>query len=242
MKKSINTVLLFLSFLSFSSVCQTVIEKPIKIIKLSDTVYQHISYKHVSPWGMVGASGLILIDKQQAIIIDTPWTLPATKQLLAWIEQQDLSVSAAVVSHFHEDASAHLTFLHQNDIATYATTMTNKLLSENNRTIASKQITEKIEKLFDGGIEVFYPGAGHTQDNIVVWLPHEKILFGGCLVKSLKSNNLGNTEDANIKAWPKTIENIKKQYPEIKLVVPGHGPKGDKRLLTHTQQLALTGR
>jgi len=89
-------------------------------------------------------------------------------------------------------------------------------------------------------VSVYYPGAGHTEDNIVVWLPKEKILFGGCLVKSLHAKHLGYTEDAVISEWPNSIQKIINRYPDIKLVVPGHGSIGDVSLLTHTQKLALS--
>lgn len=31
-------------------------------------------------------------------------------------------------------------------------------------------------------------GGGHSFDNITVWLPSDKVLFGGCLVKSISAN------------------------------------------------------
>ena len=40
-------------------------------------------------------------------------------------------------------------------------------------------------------VETFYPGKGHTGDNIVVWLPQYNILAGGCLVKSADAKDLG---------------------------------------------------
>lgn len=36
-------------------------------------------------------------------------------------------------------------------------------------------------------VETFYSGKGHTEDNIVVWLPQFNILAGGCLVKSAEA-------------------------------------------------------
>lgn len=88
-------------------------------------------------------------------------------------------------------------------------------------------------------IEVFYPGSGHTEDNIVVWLPKSNILFGGCFVKSIHSKNLGNIEDASIKIWPASIQKVINKYPDIKVVVPGHGKVGDTSLLKNTAKLAL---
>ena len=97
-------------------------------------------------------------------------------------------------------------------------------------------------EFIDGVASVFYPGAGHTEDNVVVWLANEKILFGGCFVKSLQNKNLGNTGDADISEWPNSIQKVLNRYPDVKVVVPGHGKIGNISLLTHTQALALSAK
>jgi glyoxylase-like metal-dependent hydrolase (beta-lactamase superfamily II) len=110
----------------------------------------------------------------------------------------------------------------------------------NNREQASNELSTETVKLANGLIEVFYPGPGHTQDNIVIWLAKTQTLFGGCFVKSLGSKTLGNTDDASIEDWPQSIKKVQDKYPYIKTIVPGHGKVGGKRLLNHTEQLALS--
>lgn len=216
--------------------------KPLEIIKLADNVYQHKSYKEVGQWGMVGASGLVVVDGKHAHLIDTPWTLEETKELLAWIKSQDLIAKSGVVTHFHEDASGGISLLNDLQINTYATHLTNKMLKSKGREQSSHEISSFSFKLANGSIEVYYPGAGHTRDNIVVWLDEEKILFGGCFVKSLSSKGLGNTADASIKEWPQSITNVINRFPQTAVVVPGHGRVGDKSLLEHTRMLALSAK
>lgn len=91
----------------------------------------------------------------------------------------------------------------------------------------------------EGAIEVFYPGPGHSSDNIVVWLPEHKFLFGGCFVKSLNSKSLGYTDDADIEKWPHSMQKLINNYPTVKRVLPGHGKIGNTELLTHTKFLAV---
>jgi metallo-beta-lactamase class B len=43
--------------------------------------------------------------------------------------------------------------------------------------------------------------------------------------------------DATLAEWSNTVERIKKQYPNLKIVVPGHGQHGDKKLLDYTIKL-----
>lgn len=189
---------------------------------------------------MVGASGLVVVDGNNAHIIDTPWTQEATVALINWIKSKKLVIKSSVVTHFHEDASSGIPLLNKAKVKTYATPLTNALLEAAHREVSSDEITSRTFELVKGTIEIFYPGAGHSKDNIVVWLPKSKILFGGCFVKSLHSNNLGNIADASITEWPASIEQVINKYPGIETVVPGHGRVGDSRLLKHTWQLALT--
>jgi metallo-beta-lactamase class B len=83
-------------------------------------------------------------------------------------------------------------------------------------------------------VEVYFPGESHSIDNLVVYFHNRKILFGGCMVKSLESKNLGFTGDANMEEWPKSVEKVLKRYKDARIVVPGHGNWGDTKLLMHT--------
>jgi glyoxylase-like metal-dependent hydrolase (beta-lactamase superfamily II) len=214
-------------------------EQQLKVVQLADNVYQHISYKNIEPWGVIGASGLVVVDGKNAYIIDTPWTKGETEELINWITSQGLIIKSSVVTHFHEDASGGLPFLNKVGIITYATPLTNKLLNLEHKEKSSHEITTNEFELVSNTIEIFYPGAGHSQDNIVVWLPKGKILFGGCFVKSINSKGLGYTGNASIKDWPKSIQKVINKYPDVDTVVPGHGKVGGLNLLKHTAQLAL---
>ena len=105
--------------------------------------------------------------------------------------------------------------------------------------VDSGKAFEDPEYLLAGGlIEVFYPGRGHTIDNIVVWLPESEILFGGCFVRSLGTDGLGYVGEAHIDQWFNSVEKVLLKYPQAKIVVPGHGNAGDIQLLQHTIKLA----
>ena len=91
-----------------------------------------------------------------------------------------------------------------------------------------------------GGIhyEVLYPGPGHTRDNIVVYYPDAKVLFGGCLIRPGGSDNLGNTADADVVHWAEAVRNVAAAFPDAEIVIPSHGPMGGRELLDHTIALA----
>jgi len=63
------------------------------------------------------------------------------------------------------------------------------------------------------------------------------VLFPGCLVKEMNAKGLGNTVDGNLKAYPQTIENVLRKFPDAKIVIPGHGAFGGIELVRHTNEL-----
>jgi metallo-beta-lactamase class B len=86
-------------------------------------------------------------------------------------------------------------------------------------------------------VELAYFGPGHTVDNIVAWIPAKRVLFGGDLVRARNARNLGNTAEADVKSWPKTLKKVKETFPDAKIVVPGHGQPGAMELIEHTVSL-----
>ena len=61
-------------------------------------------------------------------------------------------------------------------------------------------------------------------------------MFGGCLIKELDATK-GYLGDANVAAWSNTVEKVKNAYPNVKIIIPGHGNYGDKKLLDYTINL-----
>jgi metallo-beta-lactamase class B len=86
-------------------------------------------------------------------------------------------------------------------------------------------------------VEVHFPGPTHTVDNVVVYFKTRRLLFGGCMVKALESRTPGFVGDADMPAWPGSVRKVLARYPDVRLVVPGHGPWGDLSLLRHTIEL-----
>jgi len=85
--------------------------------------------------------------------------------------------------------------------------------------------------------EVYCPGESHSPDNLTVYIKELDLLFGGCMVKSLESRNLGFIADANMSEWPVSVQKIQAKYPHAKHVIPHHGEWGDAALLRHTLDL-----
>lgn len=89
----------------------------------------------------------------------------------------------------------------------------------------------------DLSFDVYFPGESHSPDNLVVYIKELNLLFGGCMIKSLESRNLGFTGDANMREWPISVKKVQEKYANATLVIPHHGLWGDISLIQHTIDL-----
>lgn len=205
----------------------------LKIERINDKVFKHISYLNTKSYGKIPCNGMIYINENEAIIFDTPVNNKASAELLNWIGNK--KTKAVVTTHFHIDCLGGLEEFHSRGIASYATNQTIQLAKENKvKTVPVNSFQKQYE--FQIGNEVVYAkyfGEGHTKDNIVGYIPSEKTLFGGCLIKEINATK-GNVADANIAEWSTTVENIISEFPEIENVIPGHGESGGVDLLDYT--------
>lgn len=242
--KKISVLTCLFTILGFSLVLaqsskQVYSSKTLKILQLTDNAFLHITYLLPDSPNPIACNGLIYFDEGEAVIFDTPTSNNVSKELINWIEEGiDCKVKAVVVNHFHIDCMGGLRTFTEKGIPSYANKKTVKLALKNGATIFPTNAFNKKQVLKIGKKSVINRqfGQAHSKDNIVSYFPDDELLFGGCEVKSLKAGK-GNLADANVKAWPKTIQKIKKAYPQLQIVVPGHGPSGDMTLLDYTIEM-----
>lgn len=210
------------------------------IKKLTPHVFVHISYLTTKKYGKVPSNGMIALNKNEAIIFDTPASIKASNTLIKFVQNKlKATIKAVVPTHFHADCTAGIGSFIKAKIPVYAYQKTIDLLRENNNEYYSIIGGFKGVLALDiGGKKIYaiYFGEGHTKDNIVIYFPAEKTLFGGCLIKEIGAEK-GNLADANLAAWPKTIDKLLKKYPDLQFVIPGHGKSGGTELLTYTYKL-----
>jgi metallo-beta-lactamase class B len=238
-------ILLFFVITCLPAVCQTGYEtikicKDLELIKISENTFIHVSYANVSGYGRVSANGLIFINKSEAFLFDTPWTDSLTAVLVTYMkDQMKLKIKGFVPNHWHSDCMGGLGYLQIGGIESYANQRTIDIARANRLAFPVHGFVDSLQlKLGNKVIRCYYPGPAHTLDNIVVWIPSEKILFPGCMVKSINSTDLGNISDGDINAYPVTIEKVIKKFKTAEIVIPGHGQPGGLELLLHTLDLA----
>lgn len=210
----------------------------IKIQRLTTNLYKYTTY-NTYKGAVTDANAVYLVTKKGVVVIDAPWDPSQFQPFLDSVKaKHNQKVVLAIATHAHEDRAGGLAFFKAKGIKTFATNKTNKILLETKKPTA--QFTFNGDTTFNVGgvnIKTFFAGEGHTKDNISVWFEQDKILYGGCLVKSTDSKNLGYIGEANIKQWPQSIKNLEKKYPDVKLLIPGHGNGNTPAALTHTLEL-----
>lgn len=230
---------LFFSCTSTSKKSAQYASETLKIEQINPNVFMHVSYLQTNDFGNVPCNGMIYFNKDEAIVFDTPTNDTVSKELINWIEnEQKKTLKAVVITHFHVDCLGGLQEFHNNDTPSYASNATLHLIKQDAEKEVPTHSFKTVKELTIGEETVIlkFFGEGHTSDNIIGYIPNEKTLYGGCLIKSLKAGK-GNLEDANISQWSKTVESIKKEIPELKIVIPGHGKYGNTELLDYTIQL-----
>jgi len=209
------------------------VDKNIEITKLTDKTY--LIQSSYACNGYLDCNHLLIVDKEDIILINTPAKDSLTAIMLNCIEKKfKRKVTKVIVSHFHDDSSGGLKETSKRGIISYGLDKTRDLLKSGNTNI-DHIFTDSLTILLQTTrLDLFYLGAGHSIDNIITWLPDEKILFGGCLMKSLNAKDKGNIKDADLLAWPVTVQKAKARFTDAKIVIPGHGSIGDFSVFDHT--------
>lgn len=216
------------------------IDPDLQVWQIRPGVWVHRSWHVLDDGARFYSNGLIVQQGSKVALIDTAWGNDETDALVDWIERElRMPVAFAIGTHFHADRVGGAAALAKRGIPLYGSALTRDLaLTEKTEPIipvAGLEQPGSVKRF--GTIEVFYPGAGHTRDNVVVWIANERILHGGCAVRPGTSSSLGNTADADVAAWPASMERVMARYPGATLVISGHGEIAGFELLRHTREI-----
>jgi metallo-beta-lactamase class B len=210
---------------------------------LGDGLWLNTWSTEIEGWGRVSSNGLIVVSANEALLIDTPGDDARTERLLAWArETLKAPIHQAIVTHSHFDRIGGIGALKQASITTYALPQTADLAEAKQWPRPDMALEpDQLITVGERSVRTFFPGAGHTPDNLVVWLEREKLLYGGCFVKDEHAFSIGNLGDADVAEWPRSLARVKQRFPLMQVVVPGHGEVGGPKALDHTLELLPSG-
>jgi len=234
-----RTIILTLIFIfSLTNIFGQTEKTKLKISQLRVDFYIYTTYSTYEG-NQIPANGMYLLTNNGVVLFDTPWDTTQFQPLLDSIRlKHNKSVTICIATHWHSDRTEGLEYYKQKGIKTYTTLLTDKFSKENNKKRAEFLMTN--DTIFNVGqysFEVYYPGEGHTVDNIVVWFSKEKILYGGCLIKGAEAENLGYLGDANVSEYEATLKKVQKKCPDPKFIIVSHHDWTNINSLKHSIKL-----
>ena len=211
----------------------------LKISPLTGDFYIFTTYNTYKEY-LVPANGMYLVTDNGVVLFDTPWDSTQFQPLLDSIKlKHNKTVVLCFATHWHNDKTAGLEYYRQQGIKTYTTVLTDELSKKNKEKRAEFLMTK--DTVFNIGpysFETYYPGQGHTADNIVIWFKNEKILYGGCLIKGADAKDLGYLGDANITEYASTLKRVQQKCRKPKFIIIAHSDWKNINSLKHSLMLA----
>jgi metallo-beta-lactamase class B len=220
----IKTIILTIAFtFSLTHIFGQAEKAKLKITHLIGDFYIYTTYNTYQE-SQVPANGMYLVTDDGVVMFDTPWDTTQFQPLLDSIKlKHNKIVVMSMATHWHSDKTAGLEYYRQQGIKTYTTVLTDEFSKKNNHKRA--EFLMKKDTVFNVGqyaFETYYPGEGHTADNIIIWFEKEKILYGGCLIKGVDDENLGYLGDANVTAYASTLKKVQKKCRKPKFIIIAH--------------------
>jgi glyoxylase-like metal-dependent hydrolase (beta-lactamase superfamily II) len=219
---------------------------------------------HSFPWP---ANSLIArMESSDLVLVDTPYTPEATRELLEWIVTRfgEYPIIAINTGYHHDNLGGNGCLI-ERGIPVYGSDLTARLLRERGESMRTMTLSwlqapehERYREahavlpyvpptnLFDldEGLELDF-----GRERVLVHHPgashspdNSVVYFPGLKLlfggcMILGWDGVGNTSDADLEAWPKAIRNLRRF--DLEIVVPGHGDRLDPGLLDHTIELLV---
>lgn len=234
-----NFIITLISFFALSDLCGQTGDPKLKITAVTGDFYIYTTYNQYEG-SRIPAHGMYVVTNKGAILFDTPWDSTQFQPLLDSIKSRhNMNVEICIATHWHSDRTEGLEYYKKQGIETYATVLTDELSKKNAKKRAEFFIKEDTTfSLGQYSFETYYPGQGHTEDNIIVWFPKQRILYGGCLIKGAEAEDLGYLGDANVSEYATTLRKVQKKCPEPNFVIVSHHDWLNKNSLNHSIKLA----
>lgn len=203
------------------------------VARLTDLTWVTSFTYALQPGSIIPANGMVALTPAGPVLVDPGWTPAQADALLRFVTARFGRPVGAIATHWHADRTAGIATMRRAGVPVYMNPLTAAILIQRPRA-SRPALTHEPVRAF--GLETWWPGPGHTSDNIVVWSPRDGVLLGGCFLKSSMATTIGNTSDADLPGWRTSIERLAQRYADASTIIPGHGgiggdPIGRTRML-----------
>lgn len=214
---------------------------PVTMSKIAEGVWVHTTNYSLPGQSPIPVNGLVVMDGDEVILVDGAWGELATLSLLEKVKAETgKAPTKMIVTHHHADRTAGVDAAEWKGLQVFTHPDTPRLAARAgfpapDTSVAALQDPQSRTKV--GNLEIAYPGHGHAQDNLVVYVPSANILYAGCAVRGAGTKSLGNVADADLTKWSESLQWVKATYPKATVVVPGHGKGSNLSLIDATLAL-----
>lgn len=228
-------------------VADEVLLKPIQVAPHTYFIQGRPEMGNSSNQNFISNAGFV-ITPSGVVVVDALGSPILAKKLIAEIKRvSNQKIVAVIVSHYHADHIYGLqefkkigaTIYAQGEGRNYLSSETAKQrliasrvdfapwVNENTKLIAADIWIDKAFNLKVGGVDFMISrvGPAHAPEDLMVYIPTEKVLFAGDLVFRGRIPFVGN---ADSKGWLLALDEIERLNPNI--VIPGHGAYSTKPL------------
>ncbi|PBJ07385.1 subclass B1 metallo-beta-lactamase [Flavobacterium sp. ACN6] len=211
---------------------------PLQISHLTGDFYVYRTFSNYKGT-KISANAMYLVTDKGVVLFDAPWDTTQFQPLLDSIKaKHNKEVVMLFATHSHDDRAGGFDFYRKKGVKTYSIKLTDDILKKEKKPRAEFIIPN--DTTFTVGqhtFEVYYPGKGHASDNIVAWFNKEKVLYGGCFIKSAEAKDLGYLGDSNVKEWKQSIGKVKSKFKNPVYIIAGHDDWKNTNSLNHTLEL-----
>ena len=205
-------------------------------------------------------ASVIVMGKNEAVLIDAQWTLSNAHRVIAEIAETGKRLKEIYVTHAHPDhyfglgvISEAFPYARVTALPAVARTINRqffgklehweKVIGPTNvcrKTVAIEPLSQNYVELEGERIEVIPEIIGDLKYNTVVWIPSIKTLYGSDVLFNQAHPFTCEVTDEERRQWIRDIEQLEKMGAEV--VIPGHQKPGmpfDSSSFTFTKEYLI---
>ncbi len=214
---------------------------PVTLSELAPGVWVHTTVYRLPGQAPVPINGLFIDDGDAITLVDGAWGELATVALIEKVRAETgKPVTRLIVTQHDAARTLGVDAAEREGLEVFTHPATPGLAARAgypvpNTSVAALNTPQSRTKV--GRVEVAFPGPGASPDNLVVYLPEEKILYAGFFVRGAGAETLSASDDVDLQAWRDALVWTKTTYRETETVVPGRGKGADILLIDATARL-----
>lgn len=198
------------------------------LVQVSPSVYR---------WGSDNQYGAYIVGTDSIAVIDGHYCPSGTVQ---WLKEEiarrhDVPVKYVILSHDHPDHVCNSQVFADTAIAIGHKNIVPHILRENRPSMVPGITFEESMELDLGGIMInlLFLGPSHSDNLIQIHVPDEKVLIAIDMAKG--KSIFPDYRDMDVNSMLQVL-GMYERWPDVEIVLPGHGPVTDQENFTHQRR------